>query len=55
MSSYKRTILNEAADVLASVTAARAGAAGATFADARPYFAGHGVCAGSPWINDVAG
>lgn len=53
MSSYKRTIINEAADMLASVTADRAGAAGATFADARPFFAGHGVCASSPWIHDL--
>ncbi|MEH1016668.1 SGNH/GDSL hydrolase family protein [Micromonospora sp. CPCC 206060] len=55
MSSSKRTILNEAADVLASVTAARAAAAGATFVDTRPFFAGHGVCASSPWIKDVTG
>ncbi|WP_229400156.1 SGNH/GDSL hydrolase family protein [Micromonospora okii] len=55
MSSYKRTLLNEAADVLASVTAGRAAAAGATFADTRPYFAGHGVCAAAPWIRDVSG
>ncbi|MET7961948.1 SGNH/GDSL hydrolase family protein [Micromonospora zamorensis] len=55
MSTYKRTILNEAADVLASVTASRARAAGATFADTRSYFAGHGVCAGDPWINDISG
>ncbi|MEU4402474.1 SGNH/GDSL hydrolase family protein [Micromonospora orduensis] len=55
MSTYKRTILNEAADVLASVTSARARAAGATFADTRSTFAGHGVCAGDPWINDISG
>ncbi len=55
MSSTKRQMLNEAADVLAGVTAARAAAAGATFADTRPYFAGHGVCASSPWIKDVTG
>ncbi|NJP32361.1 SGNH/GDSL hydrolase family protein [Micromonospora thermarum] len=55
MSTYKRTILNEAADVLAGVIAARAAAAGATFADTRPYFAGHGVCASDPWIRDVTG
>ncbi|MFI7437192.1 SGNH/GDSL hydrolase family protein [Micromonospora haikouensis] len=55
MSAYKRTIINEAADLLASVTAGRAAAAGATFADARPYFAGHGVCAAAPWIRDVTG
>jgi lysophospholipase L1-like esterase len=55
MSTYKRTILNEAADVLASVIAARSGAAGGTFVDARPAFAGHGVCAASPWIKDISG
>lgn len=55
MSTYKRTILNEAADLLASVIAGRAGAAGATFVDTRPYFAGHGVCAADPWIHDVSG
>ncbi|MEV4662213.1 SGNH/GDSL hydrolase family protein [Micromonospora echinofusca] len=55
MSSYKRTILNEAADTLAAVTSARAAAAGATFADTRPTFAGHGVCAATPWIRDVSG
>ncbi|MFB9238989.1 SGNH/GDSL hydrolase family protein [Plantactinospora siamensis] len=55
MSTYKRTILNQAADVLAGVIADRAAAAGATFSDARPYFAGHGVCASSPWIKDVTG
>ncbi|MDG4799677.1 SGNH/GDSL hydrolase family protein [Micromonospora sp. WMMD980] len=55
MSSYKRTILNQAADVLNGVTAGRAGAAGATFVDARPYFTGHGVCAADPWIRDVSG
>ncbi|WP_200209788.1 SGNH/GDSL hydrolase family protein [Micromonospora coerulea] len=55
MSTYKRTILNEAADLLASVTAGRAGAAGATFVDTRSSFAGHGVCAADPWIHDVSG
>ncbi|SBT44530.1 SGNH/GDSL hydrolase family protein [Micromonospora auratinigra] len=55
MSSYKRTILNQAADLLATVTAGRAAAAGATFVDARPFFAGHGVCAADPWIRDVSG
>lgn len=55
MSSQKRTLLNEAADVLAQVTADRAAAAGATFADTRPTFAGHGVCAAQPWIRDVTG
>ncbi|MFC3500374.1 SGNH/GDSL hydrolase family protein [Micromonospora krabiensis] len=55
MSTYKRTILNDAADLLATVTAGRAAAAGATFVDTRPYFAGHGVCGADPWIHDVSG
>lgn len=55
MSVAKRTAINDAADLLAQVTAERAAAAGATFADTRPYFAGHGVCASSPWIKDVTG
>ncbi|MFI7427067.1 SGNH/GDSL hydrolase family protein [Micromonospora sp. NPDC049836] len=55
MSTYKRTILNEAADVLNGVIADRARAAGATFVDARPFFAGHGVCAADPWIHDISG
>ncbi|MDH6462422.1 lysophospholipase L1-like esterase [Micromonospora sp. A200] len=55
MSTYKRTILNEAADLLATIIADRARAAGATFADTRPFFAGHGVCAADPWIRDVSG
>jgi lysophospholipase L1-like esterase len=55
MSVSKRTILNEAADVLASVTAGRAAAAGATFSDTRPYFAGHGICGATPWLKDVTG
>lgn len=55
MSSTKRQQLNEAADLLNSITAGRAAAAGATFADPRSYFAGHGVCGDEPWINDVTG
>ncbi|MDG4765398.1 SGNH/GDSL hydrolase family protein [Solwaraspora sp. WMMD406] len=54
MSLTKRAIINDAADLLADVTAARAAAAGATFVDTRPQFAGHGVCAASPWINDFS-
>ncbi len=53
MSLHKRTTLDRGADALASVIAGRAAAAGATFVDARPYFAGHGICASSAWINGV--
>ena len=55
MSATKRTMLNGAADTLASVISARAQAAGATFVDTRSFFAGHGVCGATPWILDIAG
>lgn len=55
MSNYKRTIINEAANLLASVTADRADTAGATFVDVRSVFAGHGVCGATPWIRDITG
>ena len=47
----KRQRINEGSDELASVIADRAAAAGFTFADARPAFDGHGVCADDEWIN----
>jgi lysophospholipase L1-like esterase len=53
MSLHKRTTLDQGADALAGVTAGRAAAAGATFVDARPGFAGHGICASSAWINGL--
>ncbi|WP_033340823.1 SGNH/GDSL hydrolase family protein [Catenuloplanes japonicus] len=53
LSLVKRQALNAAADDLATVTRARAQAAGLTWADTRTAFAGHGVCAGTPWINRV--
>jgi lysophospholipase L1-like esterase len=53
MSLYKRTVINQGADHLASVIAGRAGAAGATYVDVRSAFAGHGVCASSPWLNGL--
>jgi lysophospholipase L1-like esterase len=51
MSLTKRQTLNGAADTLAGVIAGRARAAGDTFIDVRGNFAGHGICAGTPWIN----
>ena len=39
------------ADVLATVVAQRATAAGGTFVDARGPYSGHEVCSSSPWIN----
>jgi lysophospholipase L1-like esterase len=53
LSANKRTTLNNAADILAGVISGRAAAAHFTFVDGRPAFAGHGICAGSAWINGV--
>ena len=53
MDLAKRQTLDGGADGLDSVIAARAGAAGDTFVDARPAFAGHGICAGQSWINST--
>ncbi len=53
LSLAKRQAMNAAADDLATVISARAGAAGFRFADARPAFAGHGVCAAQEWITRV--
>lgn len=49
----KRAALNRGADTLAAVLAERAAAAGFGFLDARPAFAGHGVCGPDPWLNDL--
>ncbi|WP_253772786.1 SGNH/GDSL hydrolase family protein [Goodfellowiella coeruleoviolacea] len=51
LSLAKRTVLNEAADLLDEVIADRVAAAGFTFVDVRAAFAGHGVCSADPWIN----
>ncbi|WP_137815948.1 SGNH/GDSL hydrolase family protein [Gandjariella thermophila] len=53
LSASKRTTLNDAADLLATTIAGRAAAAHFTFVDGRSAFAGHGICAASPWINGV--
>ncbi len=50
LGSAKRTMINEAVDVMAGVLADRAAAAGFAFADARPAFAGHEICAADAWI-----
>ncbi|QGK70564.1 lipase [Allosaccharopolyspora coralli] len=47
----KRKRLNEASDLLSGVIADAASAAGFTYADVRSAFDGHGVCAGTEWIN----
>ena len=51
MSQANRAVVNAGGDVLNSVIQSRAAAAGATFVDVRPWFAGHGVCGSDPWIN----
>jgi lysophospholipase L1-like esterase len=53
LSDTKRTAINSGSDTLASVTAARAGAAGATFVDVRPNFTGHNICSGASWLNSL--
>ncbi|GGK84376.1 SGNH/GDSL hydrolase family protein [Mangrovihabitans endophyticus] len=53
MSLTKRRALNDGARLLDDTIAARAQAAGFTFADVRDRFAGHGVCGPSPWINGL--
>jgi lysophospholipase L1-like esterase len=53
MDLAKRTALDSAADALAGVISGRVAAAGATFVDVRPAFAGHGICAGSPWVHST--
>ncbi|MFF5173202.1 SGNH/GDSL hydrolase family protein [Micromonospora sp. NPDC000089] len=51
ISAYKRTLLNGGSDTMSGVISARASAAGFSYVDVRGQFAGHGVCAASPWIN----
>jgi len=52
-SGAEMTRLNATADLLDSVTAAAASAAGFAFADPRPAFTGHAICSSSPWINNL--
>jgi lysophospholipase L1-like esterase len=47
----KRQAINQAADELSGIIADRAGRAGFRYVDARPTFAGHGICAATAWIN----
>jgi lysophospholipase L1-like esterase len=54
MSIVKRRAINAAADDLAAVVRARAGAAGFVFADVRAAFDGHGICSRSPWVNSLS-
>jgi lysophospholipase L1-like esterase len=52
-SSTKRNAINGAADLLSTITAGRAAAAGITYEDARDNFSGHEVCTSSQWINGI--
>lgn len=54
MTTFKRLVLNTAADHLARVVSGRAKAAGFTFVDVRGSFDGHAICAGTPWLNNLS-
>lgn len=51
LSATKRAMLNDGSDVLNDVIADRARAAGFTFSDGRPAFAGHEICTTDAWID----
>jgi lysophospholipase L1-like esterase len=53
-SGDEMTKLNATADLLASVTSARAAAHGFIFKDAIPPFVGHAVCSSSEWLNGLS-
>ncbi|MEU3143700.1 MULTISPECIES: SGNH/GDSL hydrolase family protein [unclassified Streptomyces] len=53
LSEAKRAAVNDAADLLNSVTAQRANAHGFTFADVRTPFTGHEICSGNSWLHSV--
>jgi lysophospholipase L1-like esterase len=53
MSLAKRRSLDSGAQDLDDLIKDRAEAAGFRFADVRSAFAGHGICAASPWINGL--
>jgi lysophospholipase L1-like esterase len=53
MSLAKRRALNGGADVLDNLIRDHATAAGFLFSDVRDEFAGHGICAASPYLNGL--
>jgi lysophospholipase L1-like esterase len=53
MSIAKRRSLNAGAQDLDELIKERTEAAGFLYADVRDNFAGHGICAASPWINGL--
>lgn len=54
MTTFKRLVLNTAADHLARVVSSRAQAAGFRYVDIRGMFDGHAICAATPWLNNVS-
>jgi lysophospholipase L1-like esterase len=53
MTLTKRRALNEGAQVLDDLIRARSQAAGLIWSDVRDEFAGHGICAASPYLNNL--
>jgi hypothetical protein len=53
MSIPKRKSINAGAAELNRLIAARATAAGFTFSDVTDEFAGHGICAATPWLHGL--
>ena len=51
--SGERTSLNATGDLLNSVTAGRAAAAGFTFVNPTTQFTGHAICSSSAWLNGL--
>ncbi|RZQ60756.1 SGNH/GDSL hydrolase family protein [Amycolatopsis suaedae] len=54
LSDTKRAAINSGADTLASVTSARARAAGFTFVDVRGVFTGHEICSADWWLKSLS-
>jgi len=53
LTSRLEQALNQTADLLDSVLAARAARHGFRFADPRPQFASHEICSRTPWLNNI--
>ncbi|MFE0632466.1 SGNH/GDSL hydrolase family protein [Streptomyces sp. NPDC058864] len=53
LSETKRRAINDAADLLDTVTAKRAADHGYAFADVRGTFTGHELCSGSAWLHSL--
>ncbi|TCO65777.1 SGNH/GDSL hydrolase family protein [Actinocrispum wychmicini] len=53
LSDTKRSAINSGADALASVTSARAAAAGFTFVDIRTIWTNHEICSSDRWLNSL--